>query len=96
MNGDGFVNRAFDRDGGEEETRLNGAVGVSASSAAGDKAKSVETPRVDIGDSVSKCIVIVTYLQRDRPMCEYLKMNRKPTYEIRSNTNELIWRCDIC
>jgi len=53
----GFVNTAFDRDGGEDEPYTNGAVGlsVSANVTAGqsDKAKSLETPRVDIGDSVS-------------------------------------------
>ena len=54
---------------GEEELQSNGAVGISvsangstAAAAEGkttDKAKSLETPRVDIGDSVSKCNCVV-------------------------------------
>ena len=49
--GDGFINKAFDRDG-SEQVEANGAVGMSAGTT--DKVKSLETPRVDIGDAVSK------------------------------------------
>lgn len=58
------MNRAFDRDVGveDEEAQASGGAGGEATAAA-TKAKNIETPRVDIGDAVSKLILHPNYIR---------------------------------